>query len=139
MADTIAERWYEGDPKRAANERWAFAFSAKKRWKPKVEDDVRKIVETGRDYSLIYFITNQAVSDRSRAVVEDALRKQWEVEVRLLDRSWIADKVFQNKRWDVVYQTLDIERPRLESKSMPGSLDAERQRNLEELDRLIQD
>ena len=139
VADTIAERWYEGDPKRAARERWAFAFSAKKKWRPKVEDDVRKIVQTGRDYSLIYFVSNQAVRDRDRAAVEDALRKQWGVEVRILDRLWIVDKVTQNKRWDVVYQTLDIERPRMKSKTMPGPLDAQRQRELEELDLLIQD
>jgi hypothetical protein len=35
VADNIAERWYEGDPKRAAHERWAFAFSAKKNGFPK--------------------------------------------------------------------------------------------------------
>ena len=69
VADSIAERWYVGDPKRAAAERWAFAFSAKKTWHPKVKDDVRKIVETGRGYSLIFFITNQAVSDRNKAAV----------------------------------------------------------------------
>ena len=139
VADTIAERWYEGDPQRAARERLAFAFSAKKKWRPKVESDVHKIIETERDYSLIYFITNQAVRDRDRAAVEDALSKQWGVEVRILDRSWIVDKVVQNNRWDVVFQMLDIERPRVESKSMPGPLDAERQRDLEELDLLIQD
>ncbi|MCK4783141.1 MAG: hypothetical protein KAV87_05270, partial [Desulfobacteraceae bacterium] len=139
VADTIAERWYEGDPKRAARERWAFAFSAKKKWRPKVKDDVRKIVETGREYSLIYFMTNQAVRDRDRAAVEDALRKQWGIEIRILDCSWIVDKVAQNNRWDVVYQTLDIQHPCVESKSMPGPLDAERQRNFEELELLIQD
>ncbi len=37
VAETIEERWYEGDPKRAARERWAFAFSAKKKWRSKVE------------------------------------------------------------------------------------------------------
>lgn len=139
VADTITERWYEGDPKRAAHERWAFAFSAKKRWRPKVNDDVRKIVQTGRGYSLIYFITNQGVPDRDRAEVEDALREQWGVEVRILDRRWIVDRVVQNKRWDVVYQTLDIERPRVQSKLMPGPFDAERLRDLEELDHLIED
>lgn len=139
VAETIAERWYEGDPMRAAHERWAFAFSAKKKWRPKVKDDVHKIAATGRQYSLIYFMTNQAVRDRDRAAVEDALRKQWGIEIRILDRSWIIDKVAQNNRWDVVYQTLDIQQPRVESKSMPGPLDAERQRDLEELDRLIQD
>ncbi|WAC07929.1 MAG: hypothetical protein OS130_01645 [Thermodesulfobacteriota bacterium] len=60
VADTIAERWYEGNPSRAARERWAFAFSAKKKWRPKVKEDIRKIVKTERGYSLIYFMTNQS-------------------------------------------------------------------------------
>lgn len=139
VAETVAERWYEGDPARASSERWAFAFSAKKKWRPKVEEDARKIVGTGRQYSLIYFMTNQAVSDRSRAEVEDALRRELGIEIRILDRSWIVDKVLKNNRWDVVYQTLDIQNPHVESKSMPGPMDAGRQRSLEELDRLIQD
>ena len=139
VAETIAERWYEGDPKRAARERWAFAFSAKKKWRSKVKEDVRKIIEAGRQYSLIYFMTNQAVRDRDRAAVEDTLGKQLGIEIRILDRSWIIDKVVKNNRWDVVYQTLDIQYPRVESKSIPGPLDVERQRDLEELDRLIQD
>jgi len=67
------------------------------------------------------------------------LRKEWGTEVRILDRSWIVEKVAQNRRWDVVYQTLDIERPHAETKVMAGPLDAERQRDLEELDHLIQD
>jgi len=139
VADSIAERWYEGDPERASQERWAFAFSAKKKWRPKVKDDIRKIAETGRNYSLIYFLTNQAVRDRDRAMVEDELRGQWGIDVRILDRSWIIEKVIQNRRWDIVYQTLDIDRPLVISKSLLGPLDSERQRDLEELDRMIED
>lgn len=139
VANSISERWYEGDPERASQERWAFAFSAKKRWRPKVKDDIRKISETTREYSLIYFITNQAVRDRDRATVEDELREQWDVDVRILDRSWIIEKVTQNNRWDVVYQTLDIDRPLVKFKTALGPLDTERQCNLEELDRMIED
>lgn len=139
VADNIAERWYEGDPKKAANERWAFAFSAKKQWCPKVQDDVRKIIETGRDYSLIYFITNQAISDRNKSKVEDSLSKQWGKQIRILARSWIIEKVVENRRWEVVFQTLDIERPKGLRRSIIGPLDAERQYELEELERLIED
>jgi hypothetical protein len=139
VADTIAERWYEGDPQRAARERWAFAFSAKKKWRPKAKSDVSKIAETKRNYTLIYFITNQAVRDKDRADVEDELRKQWDIDIRILDRSWIVNKVTQNNRLDIVFQTLDIEPSRTESKSIHGPLDAERQLELEELDGLIQD
>lgn len=139
VADIIAERWYVGDSRRAAQERWAFAFSAKRQWRPKVQDDVRKIAGTGREYTLIYFMTNQAVPDRERAVVEDALRKQYGIEVRILDRSWIVDKVIQNRRWDVAYQTLDIQPPHPNLKSIPGPLDVERQSDLDELDHLIEE
>ena len=139
VADSIAERWYVGDPKRAAAERWAFAFSAKKTWHPKVKDDVRKIVETGRGYSLIFFITNQAVSDRNKAAVQDSLSKQWCVDVRILDRSWIIEKIVENRRWEVVFQTLDIDRPNEVRKPIIGPLDLERKFELEELERLIED
>lgn len=139
VANTIAERWYIGDPSKAANERWAFAFSAKKNWQPKVRDDIRKIAETGRGYSLIFFITNQAVSDRNRAAFEDELSQQWNVPVRILDRTWLVEKVIQNKRWEVVYQTLDIEAPRHERRSIHGPQDVARLLELEELDHQIED
>lgn len=138
VAESIASRWYEGDAQ-AASERWAFAFSAKKRWRDKVKSDVQKIAETRRGYALIYFMTNQAVSDRNRAAVEDELSAAWGISVRLLDRSWILEKVLANRHWDVVFQTLDIRDPRIEQTQVPGPRDAERTRALEELDTLIQD
>jgi len=138
VADSIAERWYVGDPSKAAQERWAFAFSAKKDWRPKVKDDVRKIAETGRSYSLIYFITNQSVSDRNRAAIEDELSQQWSVPVRILDRTWIVEKVIQNKRLEVVYQTLDIDAPRIEHRQLHGPQDAGRLLELEEIDRQLE-
>lgn len=61
------------------------------------------------------------------------------IDLRILDRSWIVEKVTQNDRWEVVFQTLDIERPGMEIKSIPGPLESERLRDLEELDRLIDD
>jgi len=86
VANSIADLWYVGDPSSAAQERWAFAFSAKKDWRPKVKSDVEKIVATGRGYSLIYFMTNQSVPDRKRAEIEDELSLQWQVPVRILAR-----------------------------------------------------
>jgi hypothetical protein len=138
IADSIAERWYIGDPSKAAQERWAFAFSAKKDWRSKIKSDVKKIVETGRSYDLIYFITNQSVSDRNRAAIEDGLSQQWQVPVRILDRTWIIEKVIQNKRWDVVYQTLDIDAPRIERRHLHGPQDARRLLELEEIDHQLE-
>lgn len=138
VADSIAERWYVGNPSKAAQERWAFAFSAKKDWRPKVGSDVRKIVDTGRGYALVYFITNQSVSDRNRAAIEDELSQKWNVSVRILDRTWIVEKVIQNRRWEVVYQTLDIAAPRIERRQLHGPQDAGRLLELEEIDRQLE-
>lgn len=139
VADSIAERWYVGGPNRASRERWAFAFSAIKKWQPKVKSDVEKIIKTNRDYSLIYFISNQAISDRNRANHEDELTEQWGVPVRILDRTWIVERVIKNNRWDIVLQTLDVDSPRTERKHSIGPQDAARLRELEEIDLQIED
>lgn len=139
VANSILDRWYVGDPMRSAQERWAFAFSAKKDWRSKINSDVQKIVGTQRDYKLIYFITNQSVSDRNRSQCEDELSKKYSIDVRILDRTWILEKVVENKRWDVVFQTLDIESHQVNKRKQPGPQDVSRLLELEELDRQLED
>jgi hypothetical protein len=140
VSEEISDRWYEGEATRAGSgERWAFAISAMKAWKPKVQNDIRKIAETGRSYSLIYFISNQAIRDKARAEVEDELRQQHSIEVRILDRSWIVEKVSGHRRWDIVAETLHFQLPQRETKAVPGPRDAERLRDLEKLDARIAD
>jgi hypothetical protein len=138
VAASIATLWYEGDPSRSTAERWAFAVSAKAKWKPKIDSDVEKIVATGRPYSLAYFISNQAIRDKDRAETEDRLKAKYDIEVRILDRSWIVDKVSSHKRWQLVSDTLQFE---LQStrRAVPGPLDAGRLRDLEVLDKRIED
>lgn len=138
VAASIAALWYEGDPSRSTVERWAFAVSAKAKWKPKIESDVGKIVATGRPYSLVYFISNQAIRDKDRAETEDALKAKYGIEVRILDRSWIVEKVSSHKRWQLVADTLQFELQRT-LKAVPGPLDAGRLRDLEDLDKKIED
>ena len=40
VAPSLALSWYVGEPDKASTERWAFAFSAKEKWRPKVSSDV---------------------------------------------------------------------------------------------------
>lgn len=136
VSPAIATLWYEGDPI-SAGERWGFAVSAKADWKPKVRSDVAKIVATGRPYTLIYFISNQAIKDKDRAEMEDALTRAHSVQVRILDRSWIVERVVCNRRWDIVAETLQFELTR-KAVSTPGPLDAGRLRDLEALDKKIE-
>ncbi|MFH1915310.1 MAG: hypothetical protein ABIK45_13675, partial [Pseudomonadota bacterium] len=138
VSEELSRRWYEGDPK-AAKERWGFAISAKEKWRPKVKSDVEKIVNTKRGYTLIYFMTNQAVSSKKRADLEDELKAQWGTSVRILDRTWIVEKITQNRRWDVVFSTLEIDHPRTQERKHHGPYDAERLQELEELESLIDD
>ncbi|HZH98893.1 MAG TPA: hypothetical protein VEX38_07970, partial [Fimbriimonadaceae bacterium] len=56
VADSLALKWYSGLGSKASQERWAFAFSAKSAWVPKVQSDVKKIVETGRGYTKVFFV-----------------------------------------------------------------------------------
>jgi len=138
VAASIATLWFEGDPSRSAEERWAFAVSAKAKWKPKIDSDVAKIAGTGRPYSLVYFISNQAIRDKERAETEDALKAKYGIEVRIIDRSWIVEKVSSHKRWQLVADTLQFELPRT-VRVVPGPLDSARLWDLEVLDKKIDD
>lgn len=138
VAASIATLWYEGDPLKSTAERWAFAVSAKAKWKPKIDSDVEKVVATGRPYSLVYFISNQAIRDKDRAETEDTLKAKYSIEVRILDRSWIVEKVSSHNRWQLVADTLQFELQRT-VRVAPGPLDAGRLRDLEVLDKRIEE
>jgi hypothetical protein len=138
VADEIAERWWIGEPA-AGSQRWAFAFSAKKEWREKLKSDVAKIVATGRGYSRIYFFTNQFVSDKARATIEDELTKAHGASIHVMDRTWIVDKVFSNDHVDLAISTLGIEGIRNENKPRVGPRDTAREAELEELDKQVAD
>lgn len=108
VAETLSMGWYVGNPSNAAAERWAFAFSAKKDWRPKVADDVSKIVATNRGYAKAFFVSSQFIRDKVRAEVEDSLRTKHGIDVRIFDRTWILNKVFSNRLEDFAIEQLDI-------------------------------
>lgn len=137
VAPEISERWWIAEPA-AGGERWAFAFSAKKAWKQKAKSDAAKIIATGRDYKRIYFFTNQFVSDKERAKQEDALTQKSGIPVHILDRTWIVDKVYNNKRLGLAASALGLEGA-TEKSHRPGPRDTERLAELEELDKQVAD
>jgi hypothetical protein len=139
VADQIALRWYEGTGREASKERWAFAFSAKRTWRAKVKSDVKEIVKTGRDYKLIWFITNQSVSDKKRAVVEDELTNEHGIPVRILDRQWIVKCVFEHQRFKLAIDALRLTGFEDKSAQRRGPLDTERRLELEILEQQIAD
>jgi hypothetical protein len=139
VADEIALRWYEGQASEAARERWAFAFSAKRDWRPKVRSDVQGIIKTQRGYNLIYFITNQFVKDKARAQIEDQLKKDYKVVVRIVDRSWIVKCVFEHERFRLAAETLKLTGYDETAAKRVGPRDVERQSELKQLEKQIED
>ena len=140
VAPTLIERWWFGNPS-AGSERWGFAFSAKKDWKPKAASDVRAIASTEREYTKIHFFTNQFVSDKSRAASEDDLSREVGVSVHIYDRLWITTKVYASdaSRQRYYFEALGITDVQSASTPRPGPRDSARLLELETLDEQITD
>ena len=136
--DEISLRWYTNKDRRSSKERWAFAMSAKKDWKGKIQSDVKNILTTNRDYKLIYFFSNQFISDKNRAKYEDKLSKEFGIDIRIISREWLVEKVLENNHTDIAIRTLNIEGFE-ESKKEIGPKDLSRKKKLEELEANIAD
>ena len=108
VADSVAFNWLAGVGREAAEERWAFAISAKKVWQSKLRSDVKKIVDTRRGYTKAFFVTNQPVSSKKRSALEDNLRTEYSLDVRILDQTWILEKVFGEQLVDIAVAELKV-------------------------------
>lgn len=100
--------WYVGVNDNANNERWAFAVSTQKSWKSKCKTDVKKIIETERGYTKVFCITNQLIKANQRSALEDELSKQYNIQVCILDLSWILDEIYKNKLENIAIETLQM-------------------------------
>jgi hypothetical protein len=136
VAEELALLWHVGVTGEAARERWAFAVSAKEDWAPKLRSDVGKAVATNRGYKKAFFVTNQAVPDRKRAEEEDKLRAAHGLDVRILDRTWILDRVFADRLEDLAIE--DLRATALSHQvAVKGPSDSQRERALEEVERRL--
>ncbi|MGA3285517.1 MAG: hypothetical protein ABSD57_13805, partial [Verrucomicrobiota bacterium] len=138
VADALSLAWFTGIGREAATERWAFAFSAKKEWRDKLQSDVAKIVGTGRKYRKAFFVTNQFVKDSLRAQVEDKLSKKYKLDVRVFDRSWILDKVFGNGHQTIAIGELRLSVP-VSTNVRTGPLDLQKKSELETVESRIKE
>lgn len=138
VAKEIAQRWLVSDSS-SAQERWAFAFSAKKDWRAKINSDVASIVSTNRKYPHIYFVTNQFVPAKDSASVQDTLSKKHKVPITILDRTWILDRVFNDDSVDIAVEVLGVGQGTEHDVKTLGPSDYERAAELEKLEREIGD
>jgi hypothetical protein len=130
VAETLALGWYIGSGSNAATERWAFAFSAKKDWRSKVQGDVAKIFATGRGYTKVFFVSSQYIRDKERGDVEDKLRQKCGVDVRIFDRTWILNKVFDGRLETLAIDHLKIS-TRVRRETRKGPRDSEREQDFQ--------
>ncbi|WP_205620232.1 hypothetical protein, partial [Salinivibrio socompensis] len=101
--------WYIGVDENSNNERWAFAVSTQEAWKAKCRKDVRKIKATDRDYKKAFFVTNMYTKANQRSELEDSLREETGIDVRILDISWILDQIFSNGYEQLAIDCLSID------------------------------
>lgn len=136
VSDDVSLTWYSGIGREAASERWAFAISAKKDWKAKVKSDVAKILSTDREYKKIFFMSNQYISDKKRADTEDELSRIHAIDIRIFDRNWLLDRLFQNNREHIAVEVFNLSNDFIDEQKI-GQLDYRRKQELEEIEQNI--
>lgn len=140
VADAIAERWWSGAAREAANEQWAFAISAMQDWRQKARKDIDNVLASGRAYQRIHFVTNQFVKDKDRAKVEkDLTRRADNIPVRIFDRTWIVQAVYDHDHWPIAERELGLPATRSKTAGAIGPLDAGRARQLAAVEAEIAD
>lgn len=136
VADELTILHYVGEAN-AGRERWAFAFSAKKRWTDKARADVAGAVGTGRGYQKVFFVTSQFARSRDRARLEDELSAKHGVRVVIHDRTWIVEHVIDHDHRDLAFNYLGVGSEARDNHVGPA--DASRAQQLDELERTLAD
>ncbi len=137
VSTQIYERWFIPEKGWHKNEKWAFAISAKKEWKGKAKSDIKKIVNTEREYTRVYFITNQFPSSKKKKDAQDEFIKEFLVDVVILDGEWILDKIYNNDLIDLVVDSLKMSQVYKKKISIVGARDTQRKERLEVLENNI--
>lgn len=137
VSEQISESWLYGYGNKSSSERWAFAISSKAEWRSKIKSDVEKIVGTidnGRNYTKIFFISNQQIADKKRADMEDDLRNKYGIDIRILSMDWLLDSVFKNDANKLIaVKTLGLSENLVDEKHI-GERDYGRQQKLDEIE-----
>ncbi|MGQ1892035.1 hypothetical protein ACT29H_16480 [Thermophagus sp. OGC60D27] len=133
VSEEISDRWFIPENGWNKNEKWAFAISAKKEWKTKAESDIKNILSTEREYTRIYFISNQTISSKKRKDAQDKFIDKYGIDVVILDGTWLLEEVFKNNFIDITVDSLNLSSVYKNTKVLHGANDVERNKLLEEL------
>lgn len=134
VAKDIQEFWWYG--LNGKNDRWAFAISLRKSWKSKCDGDIKKIIDTKRGYTKIFFITNQSIKNDKRLEYQDNKSRETGLDITILDKTWILNKALHEKNLDLL-KLINITQPIKEKEIGPNDL--KKQRRVEEIEKKLQD
>jgi len=137
VSKEISQRWFVPENGWNKDEKWAFAISAKKEWKGKAKSDIKKIIETEREYTRVYFMTNQKVSSKKKKDAQDEFIKEFNIDVIILDGEWILEKIYNNNLIELVVDSINLSSAFKNKKIKQGSNDVSRIEELEELEEKI--
>jgi hypothetical protein len=137
VSDEIMALTYVGELN-AGSEKWAFAFSAKEKWRAKARSDIDGIAKTERGYKRIIFVTSRYAKAKARAALEDELTKKHGIEVTIHDRSWILQQVIEFDRKDLAYNYLHVGQEVADASQL-GPADYSRSRQLEAIEKAFSD
>ncbi len=137
VSPSISDRWFIPENGWNKNEKWAFAISAKEAWKGKAKGDIKKIVETKRDYTRVYFMTNQLVSSKKKKDAQDEFGKEFDIEIIILDGEWILEHIYNNNITDVAVDSLNLSNVYRSKEKQLGTNDFHRLKELEKLEQNI--
>src|SRR5690554_3508652 len=138
VSEEISDRWFIPENGWNKDEKWAFAISAKKVWKPKAESDIKNILLTEREYTRVYFMSNQTISSKQRKDAQDKFIEKYEVDIVILDGVWLLEEVFKNNFIDIAVDSLNLSNVYKNRTVVNGANDIQRIKLLEELEEKIQ-
>lgn len=134
VAKDIQNFWWYG--LNSDNDKWAFAVSLKKDWKTKCNGDIKKIIDTKRGYTKIFFITNQAIKNDKRLEYQDAKKIETGLEIIVFDKTWILNKALTDKNIDLL-KIINITQPLKEIEIGPNDL--KKQRRMKDVEKKLQE
>jgi len=137
VSEFISDRWFVPENGWNKDEKWAFAISAKKVWRSKINDDVKEILKTDRIYTKIFFMTNQLPSSKKKKELQDKFKKELGIEIIILDGKWIVENIYNNDLIDLVVDSLNLTQSYKNKHIKIGCNDAQRLKELDEIESRI--
>ena len=133
----ISDKWYVADGGASEKEKWAFAISCKKQWKPKVTTDIEKVANTNRGYTRVLFFSNQFIKSSTRVDIEKDLSNKFNIEVSIFDALWCTNAVFYHGCKDIALDCLNFSDEYKKKREIIGEIDKYRLDRLDEIENSI--